>query len=323
MLTLAMPQSEPAADRNARPRRGPGEDRRRQPLRRRRSAARSPRELAVGHARRGSARRSRATSGRPARACSTSAGRTYWPPAPTATALAAMDRAARRRRPRRARAHARRRRRVDQRPHQHAVGSRIADRHRPRRRAAGARAAPARRDSCTISRRSVVQRWPAVPMAAANTIARTARSRSALGATIIALLPPSSSKRAAEARRHLRVPTTRPIAVSRSPTPARRGDRRRAPRRSRRRRAPRSTGRAARRRSGDRAVEQRLRRERRQRRLLRGLPQTRVAADQRQRGVPRPHRDREVERRDDADHAERVPGSIMRWRGRSVAIVRP
>ena len=46
-----------------------------------------------------------------------------------------------------------------------------------------ARAArPARRaiDSCTISRRSDVQRWPAVPTAA-NTIARTARSRSALG----------------------------------------------------------------------------------------------------------------------------------------------
>ena len=47
-------------------------------------------------------------------------------------------------------------------------------------------------DSCTISRRSEVQRWPQVPTAA-NRIARTARSRSALGVTIIALLPPSSS----------------------------------------------------------------------------------------------------------------------------------
>ena len=47
-------------------------------------------------------------------------------------------------------------------------------------------------DSCTISRRSDVQRWPQVPTAA-NRIARTARSRSALGVTIIALLPPSSS----------------------------------------------------------------------------------------------------------------------------------
>ena len=45
---------------------------------------------------------------------------------------------------------------------------------------------------CAITRRSVVQRWPAVP-AAENTMPRTARSRSALGATMAALLPPSSS----------------------------------------------------------------------------------------------------------------------------------
>src|SRR4029453_4954692 len=47
-------------------------------------------------------------------------------------------------------------------------------------------------DECTISLRSVVQRWPAVP-AAENTMPRTARSRSADGVTIAALLPPSSS----------------------------------------------------------------------------------------------------------------------------------
>ena len=47
--------------------------------------------------------------------------------------------------------------------------------------------------SCTISRRIVVQRWPAVP-AAAKTIPRAARSRSADGATTAALLPPSSSR---------------------------------------------------------------------------------------------------------------------------------
>jgi len=46
-------------------------------------------------------------------------------------------------------------------------------------------------DSCTMSRRSDVQRWPAVPTAE-NTIARSARSRSADGATISALFPPSS-----------------------------------------------------------------------------------------------------------------------------------
>ena len=46
--------------------------------------------------------------------------------------------------------------------------------------------------SCTISRRRLVQRWPAVPTAL-KTTARTARSRSALGATTMPLLPPSSS----------------------------------------------------------------------------------------------------------------------------------
>ena len=43
-------------------------------------------------------------------------------------------------------------------------------------------------------------------------------------------------------------------------------------------------------------------------RLLRGLPDDGVAADQRERGVPTPHGDREVERGDDADHTERMPG---------------
>ena len=77
------------------------------------------------------------------------------------------------------------------------------------RRRAGSRSAASRRrptirstsssaiDSCAITRRSVVQRWPAVP-AAENTMPRTARSRSADGATIAALLPPSSSRHAAE-----------------------------------------------------------------------------------------------------------------------------
>ena len=58
-------------------------------------------------------------------------------------------------------------------------------------------------ERCTISRRSEVQRWPAVPTAP-KTMARSARSRSAAGVTIIALLPPSSRierpKRAATAR---------------------------------------------------------------------------------------------------------------------------
>jgi hypothetical protein len=43
------------------------------------------------------------------------------------------------------------------------------------------------------------------------------------------------------------------------------------------------------------------------RHLVRRLPHHRVAADDRERGVPRPHGDREVERRDHAAHAERLP----------------
>ena len=45
-----------------------------------------------------------------------------------------------------------------------------------------------------------------------------------------------------------------------------------------------------------------------QRRLLGRLPHHRVAAHQRQRGVPRPHGHREVEGRDHAAHAQRMPG---------------
>ena len=48
-------------------------------------------------------------------------------------------------------------------------------------------------DSWTKRRRNVVQRWPAVPTAE-NIMPRSARSKSAVGAKIIALLPPSSSK---------------------------------------------------------------------------------------------------------------------------------
>ncbi len=66
-------------------------------------------------------------------------------------------------------------------------------------------------DSWAISRRRVVQRCPAVPTAL-NRMARTAMSRSALGARIMALLPPSSRmlrpKRAAT-----RGPTSRPMRV--------------------------------------------------------------------------------------------------------------
>ena len=47
--------------------------------------------------------------------------------------------------------------------------------------------------------------------------------------------------------------------------------------------------------------------ERRERCLVARLPDHRVAAHERQRGVPRPHRDREVEGGDDSDRTHRVP----------------
>ena len=57
-----------------------------------------------------------------------------------------------------------------------------------------------------------------------------------------------------------------------------------------------------------RALEQALHGKRGHRRLLRRLPHHGVAADEGERRIPRPHRDREVEGRDDADHADRMPG---------------
>ena len=62
-----------------------------------------------------------------------------------------------------------------------------------------------------MTRRMVVQRWPAVP-AAANTMPRVARSRSALGATTAALLPPSSSRNR-PSRAATRGASSRPIRV--------------------------------------------------------------------------------------------------------------
>ena len=139
--------------------------------------------------------------------------------------------------------------------------------------------------------------------------ARTARSRSADGATITALLPPSSSsdrpKRAAT-----RWPTARPIA-------RRAGGARRAARRgsstsvladvARRRPRPGCRSAGAPTSAAARSQQMRWHGERGERRLLGRLPDHRVAADQRERRVPRPDRDREVERGDDADGAERMP----------------
>src|SRR5262249_59455411 len=57
-----------------------------------------------------------------------------------------------------------------------------------------------------------------------------------------------------------------------------------------------------------RALEQRVRRKCGQRGLLRWFPDTGIATDQGECGVPRPDGDREVEGRDDAGDAARMPG---------------
>ena len=68
-----------------------------------------------------------------------------------------------------------------------------------------------RTELCTSRRRNVVQRCPEVPIAE-KTIARTARSRSADGVTIMALLPPNS--RMLRPNRAATIgPTIRPIRV--------------------------------------------------------------------------------------------------------------
>src|SRR6185369_15977750 len=122
--------------------------------------------------------------------------------------------------------------------------------------------------ACTIRRLRLVQRCPAVPTAE-NVIARTASSRSALGATIIALLPPSSRS----------VRTKRPAV--RAATAHDRGE-------------PFGHVAALRPRLRDGALEEPLAGERGERGLLGRLPHDRIAAHPGERRVPRPYRDREV-----------------------------
>ncbi len=136
---------------------------------------------------------------------------------------------------------------------------------------------------------------------------RRARSRSALGVTTQALLPPSSSS-ARPKRPAITGAISRPIRTDPvADTSATRGSstRRRPPTRSPSTRwwtpagAPTS--------SAARASRASVARARQQRRLGR-LPDHGVAGHQGERGVPGVDRDREVEGGDDADHAQRVPG---------------
>ena len=135
---------------------------------------------------------------------------------------------------------------------------------------------------------------------------RTARSRSAVGATIAALLPPSSRisrpNRPATSGATARPIRVEPVAdtiatsgwaASAAPTSA----------------PPWSTWFSPRGTPSSPAArcEQRLAGQRRQRRLVRRLPQHRVTGDDGQGGVPRPHGDGKVERRDHGARADRVP----------------
>src|SRR5208283_4159401 len=151
-----------------------------------------------------------------------------------------------------------------------------------------------------MMRRVVVQRWPAVPTAP-NRMARMAKSRSAVGATMMALLPPSS--RRLRPRRRLTIsPTWRPILVE--PVAGVVDE-------------ALANGRAV---ADDEAEDGGVNvvgaadalgyldgGNRAERCLAGRLPDGGVAADSGDGAVPGPHGNGEVEGGDDADDAERVP----------------
>ena len=186
---------------------------------------------------------------------------------------------------------------VDQRADQRAGLARIADRHAARRRLRAA--------ATSSSRDALVDDQPAQRRAALaggarrrrTAIARTARSRSADGQTITALLPPSSrsarpkrcATRGADRRgpsrssRWPRPAATRGSSTSASPTS-------RSPMTSCDEpsgASPNLSHRAARRAPCTSSAQSGV--------FSRRLPDHRIAADQRQRRIPRPDRDREIE----------------------------
>ena len=149
---------------------------------------------------------------------------------------------------------------------------------------------------------------------------RSARSRSADGATIAALLPPSS-----RIDRPNRAATTgADLAAHRSRTGGRHdrhtvvGDQCRAD--LARRPARPAPGRPARRRRRRPARTAPAQASAVSGVLSDGFQITGSPRDERQRGVPRPHRDREVERGDHTDRPHRLPGlhhpvaGTLRWR---------
>ena len=134
-------------------------------------------------------------------------------------------------------------------------------------------------------------------------------SRSAEGATIIALLPPSS--RIGRPNRAATLgPTIEPMRVE--PVAETIGTRFEEASASPIAGPPmtswaRPSGASGPKRSM-RALEDLHRRQRRERRLLRRLPDHRIAADERQRRVPGPDRDREIEGGNDRARPHRMPG---------------
>ena len=134
-------------------------------------------------------------------------------------------------------------------------------------------------------------------------------SRSAEGATTIALLPPSSRIGPAEPRGDLR-PDDRAHAGragGRDDRHALGGNERFADRRTADDDLRQAFGRVGTK-ALDRASENLHRRQRRERRLLRRLPDHRIAANQRQRRVPRPDRDRKIEGGNDRARPHGMPG---------------
>ena len=163
-----------------------------------------------------------------------------------------------------------------------------------------------------------MQRWPAVPMAAKARRAGSDRDRprARRSRRCCRRVPESPGRSGGDLGpddRPMRVEPVADTTGTRAVVDQRLADRRAADHDAR---SAGASGRTPRARSNS------ARRQRGQRRFLRRLPHHGVAADQRQRRVPGPDGDREVEGGNDAD-AQRPPGLIIRWSGRSEAMVRP
>ena len=133
-------------------------------------------------------------------------------------------------------------------------------------------------------------------------------SRSALGATMSALLPPSSMIVLPSRPWTVLRDIEHPFASSQWRRPTECGDR---PQAFARPIGPSPMSKAENRRIGAGFAADALgnfrHRDRGERRFFRRLPNRRVAADGGQRGVPRPDRDRKIEGGDHGDHTERMP----------------